>query len=157
MKKIYLSGKFKSLFALVDDEDFERMNEIDWILHEKGYAVNPKIGRMHRLINNTPKGLQTDHINGNKLDNRRENLRSCTNRLNHYNKGLRKDNRTGCKGVAWSEVCQKYEAYIKTPDKKVHLGVFVKLDDAIAARKNAERELHGDFMYAMPENTISPL
>ena len=145
MKKIYLAGKFSHLYALVDDEDFEEMSKISWILHEKGYAVNPKIGRMHRLVNKTPKGLQTDHRSGDKLDNRRSNLRSCNNAQNQYNKPLRKDNKSGHKGIAWNKVCNKWEAYVKTPEKKIHLGTFIKLEDAVSARNTAAFELHGEF------------
>lgn len=151
MRKIYLSGKNKHLYALVDDEDYEKLSDVKWYLHEKGYAINSRSKRMHRLVNGTPKGKQTDHINGDKLDNRRSNLRTCDNRRNHYNKGLRKDNKTGYKGVAWNKLCGKYEAYIKLPHKKKHLGTFKSLEEAVQVRKEAERELHGEFMFEVSQ------
>jgi len=58
---------------------------------------------MHRVVNNTPDNLQTDHINHNQLDNRRINLRSVTNQQNAFNASLNKANTSGTKGVSWSK------------------------------------------------------
>lgn len=83
MKLINLS---KNRQAIVDDEDFEYLNKFKWLFAE--YAVTYKEGkiiRMHRLVNNTPDGFVTDHINRNKLDNRKENLRSVTTKQNNQN------------------------------------------------------------------------
>lgn len=81
----------KGQVTLVDDEDFEELNKWSWKLSTNGYAIRcPSNGktengrykyttiRMHRVIMRTPNGLETDHINGNRLDNRKCNLRNIT-------------------------------------------------------------------------------
>lgn len=95
MKKIWLSGKNgKGKFCIVDDDIFDRYGELRWHLSDTGYAVrrmNHKTTRLHRLIMDCPGELVIDHINGNKLDNRRSNLRICTQKENarfrHLTKG----------------------------------------------------------------------
>lgn len=78
----------KGKSAIVDDDLYWSLSQIKWH-YSGGYAVyfekktRPrKAVRMHRLINNTPEGMDTDHINGNKLDNRRANLRTCSRSAN---------------------------------------------------------------------------
>lgn len=81
-------------YAIVDDDDYERVDRFSpWYETDSGYAIkktringkNISI-RMHSLINNTPKGLVTDHINGNRLDNRKSNLRSVSQLINNWNR-----------------------------------------------------------------------
>lgn len=99
MKKIPLT---RGQFAIVDDDDYAPLSEYKWHLLTSGtgpyYAARTdrsngqKAVMMHRVINNTPDGLVTDHINGNSLDNRKENLRSLTNfenlRIHHAREPL---------------------------------------------------------------------
>lgn len=96
MKKIALSKKDK--FAVVDDEDYGFLSRWKWVFNN-GYAVRqyrvPGTDKrifisMHVLINSTPAGFWTDHINGDRLDNRRENLRTCTCTENLRNQKLTK-------------------------------------------------------------------
>src|ERR1035437_132783 len=83
-RTIPLTGyKGKGKFAIVDNEDYEFLNQFNWYMTDNGYAVYRHLAngtkrtvRMHRLINKTPKGLVTDHINQDKLDNRKSNLRT---------------------------------------------------------------------------------
>ncbi len=103
MKEIQLSqGKI----AVVDDEDYEYINQWKWSYLSSGYAVRSlwsllgsKTILMHRIIANTPIGMDTDHINGNRLDNRKSNLRVCTHAENTRNIPMHKDNKIGYKGV----------------------------------------------------------
>lgn len=94
MAKIPLFGKLGlGKYALVDDEDVERVAGTKWHVSDSGYAVNRYKGktlRMHRLINETPDGLVTDHINHNRLDNRKKNLRAVTQKENVRNCSGRK-------------------------------------------------------------------
>jgi len=88
-KKLWLSGKYKDKYAIVDDEDYETLSVYKWQYTSNGYAKR-KYGKtsllMHRVIAKTPKGLVTDHLNHNKLDNRKSNLRVCTQMDNMQNK-----------------------------------------------------------------------
>lgn len=100
----------------------------------------------HRVVwamtyGNWPSG-QIDHINGDKTDNRIENLRIVTSRENHKNMPERADNTSGVKGVYWHKQRSKWHAEIIADGQKRSLGLFDKLEDAAAARKEAERE-HG--------------
>jgi hypothetical protein len=153
MKKIPLSqGKF----ALVDDDDFEWLNQWKWRLDLKsGYVVRnirveKKIPRiyMHRLILNPPKGLYTDHINHNKLDNRRDNLRVCTtsqngaNRLKQTKKSLSR-----FKGVTWHKRDSVWQSTIKHKGKNIFIGYFN--DEITAAKKYnvVAKKIFGEYAY----------
>lgn len=99
MKKIALSGKMGvGKVALVDDEDYNKYSQFNWHLSSTGYAVRRirnngknKTVRLHRLITKCPDKMVVDHLNGNKLDCRKNNLRICTQAENsknrHYTKG----------------------------------------------------------------------
>jgi len=151
MQKIEL---IHNKFAIVDDEDFEYLNQFKWYLSDSGYAMRSiyiKLGigkytskqiRMHRFINNTPKGFETDHINRNKLDNRRNNLRSVTKSQNKMNVGLNKNNKSGVKGVYWDKFTNKWRAEIKVNYKKISLGRYKNLQRATLARLWGERLYH---------------
>ena len=142
MKKIRLTqGKF----ALVDDDDFDWLNQWKWQFTKNGYAGTDFGGRknkkkilMHRLINETPDSFVTDHVNRNKLDNRRNNLRTVTQRQNTLNSNLSKNNTSGHNGVDWYK--NRWVARIKFNYKNIYLGRFEKLEDAIAARKLGEQK-----------------
>lgn len=132
--------------VLVNNEDFECLNQWKWYLSAKGYAVR-KPGKsavfMHRLINKTPADKQTDHINHNKLDNRRTNLRSVTNQQNHFNRPIDSNNTSGHKGVSWDSARSRWTAYIVKDNRTFHLGRFLNIEDAVNARLNAEEIYHG--------------
>lgn len=135
---------------LYDKEDQSIVDSYNWAIGRNGYVVSSKYvkgsGRknqknislyFHRLITNAPKGKVIDHINRNKLDNRKENLRVCTQRENMVNCGLLKNNTSGTKGVYWSKVCNKWCAFIHFNKKKIHLGVFSDKEEAVDKRKEA--------------------
>jgi hypothetical protein len=79
-----------------------------------------------------------DHINGVRTDNRIENLRSVTRGENSKNRRLYKKNNTGHNGISWRESTKKWIVQIQSGGTKMHLGVFTKLDDAVAARLEAD-------------------
>jgi len=142
MKQIKLTqGKF----AIVDDSDFEWLNQWKWCFHI-GYVVRNKREKgkckmiyMHRLINNTSSGFETDHINRNKLDNRRSNLRTVTSSQNNMNTGMWKHNTSKHKGVFWDKSRNKWMAGIGLNYKFINVGRFNDIGDAIKAREQAER------------------
>lgn len=149
MKEIPLT---KGKVALVDDEDYERISRWKWHYTPNGYAAHTiwspekKVNRgMHREVMQTPPGLETDHINGNKLDNRRENLRICTSSQNKANSGLSKMNTSGYKGVRWRESRQKWEVDIRKDGRKVFLGRFDDIIEAAKAYDLAAKAHYGEF------------
>ncbi len=80
-----------------------------------------------------------DHKNGNRADNRAENLRDVTQAENCRNRKTATNNTSGQTGVHWRKDCSRWQAYIKTPGKIKHLGYFTDKNAAIAARKDGEK------------------
>lgn len=155
MKEIKLT---RDKFALVDDEDYENLNQYKWTFHAQGYAYNQSIlGNkicvlMHRLITNAQKGQFVDHINHNKLDNRRENLRVCSQSQNGGNSIMSKNNTTGYKGVSFDKKSQNYHAYIMLNRKRINLGRFDNAKDAAIAYDIKAKEIWGEFaLINLPE------
>lgn len=133
MKKIQLTqGKV----ALVDDEDFERLNQFKWCVYRYGhlfYAGRAKsVGRKkqttirmhHEIIGKPSEGFETDHEDGNGLNNQRYNLRHVTHRQNCQNyKNIVKTSKYP--GVSWFKQTKKWVAKIKINGVQKHLGYFV--------------------------------
>lgn len=154
MKKIPLTqGKF----ALVDDGDFERVSAFKWCFCN-GYATRKqhirydgkkrirKMVYMHRFIMETQDGLETDHRNRDKLDNRKENLRICTRNENGRNRTARgENNKSGYKGVSWSNPNRKWRVYIKVNNNNMYLGYFNDIIEAAKAYDIAAKKYHGDY------------
>lgn len=92
---------------------------------------------LHRFVMNPSKGLTVDHINRNPLDNRRCNLRICTQFENNQNQ---KHNTSGKVGVTFNKKSNKYIAYIKVKRKHITLGEFKNFDDAVKCRLKAEEK-----------------
>ena len=147
MKEIVLSG---GEITFVDDWDFEKLNRHNWYCH-KGYAVRKGANRsyiaMHRVVLGTPSDRDTDHINRNRLDNRRENLRACTESENQHNTEKPKHNTSGYKGVYWRKDQNKWIAKIKFQKKEIHIGCFGDFVSAVIAYNRVALRLHGEFAY----------
>ena len=112
--------------AIVSDSDFEYLNQFKWCISPNGYAIRNIIvngkktqERMHRVIAKIPLGKFTDHINGDKLDNRNFNLRIATKSQNAANAKLQINNTSGFRGVSWDKRCFKWYAYIKFKQKRI--------------------------------------
>lgn len=149
MKKIILRGVHSDKFILIDNEDFEWLNQWKWS-YKDGYAVRTiwpthhQI-RMHRLIMNTPKGMDTDHINGNGLDNRKLNLRICTTSQNLMNKTKKQNHSSTYKGVHWDKQMQKWRTNIYINHKQTFIGLFDKERWAAMAYDLWAKENYGKF------------
>ena len=125
--------------VLVDDEDYDHLNQFKWYLHKNRhveYAArgnNVKI-QMHRSIMGLVlgDGKIVDHINGDGLDNRRENLRIVSPSINKYNCRMKSTNTSGFRGVAWHKRDQRWRANICVKGKQIHCGQF--LDKILAAK-----------------------
>lgn len=142
-------------YALVDDDVYEWASKYKWhawrhrstlyALRATGKSPHQKIMRMHREIMNAPSGVMVDHINGDGLDNRRENLRLATNAENLRNRGRTANNTSGYKGVCWFDDRGKWSARIKVTNKTIYLGYFDTAEAAAIAYDRAAREHHGEF------------
>ena len=115
--------------------------------NSSGYKKGAVLGvvlQAHRVVYAIHQGgwpkENIDHINGLHTDNRPANLRDVSHRENMRNKAERVDNRSGANGVGWSESKKKWVAYITVERRQTHLGYFTSKDEAIAARKAAERK-----------------
>lgn len=150
MKAVSLT---KGKVAFVDDEDFEWLSQWKWQYVSKyamrAFKVNGKVERelMHRKIMNTPAGMDTDHKNGNKLDNQRKNLRICTRSENEWNKGKTSRNTSGYMGVNWDMHSRKWKAMIKVHRESIYLGLYQDVVQAAKAYDEAAIKYHGEFAY----------
>ena len=137
---------------IIDVADYDKfVKGYSFILHNKGYVQysSKKDGlchkRLHRMIMGEPDGKMIDHINVNPLDNRRENLRVCTNQQNQCNKTKYKNNKSGFKGVYFNKQNQKFAAQIRLNGKKKQLGYFATAEAAHECYKRAAIKYHGEF------------
>jgi len=124
--------------ALIDVADYPLVQGYRWRKNQHGYAVSHRMvdGKvktvfMHRLVNQTPEGEITDHINQDKLDNRRVNLRTASKSLNSLNSKTHSRNRSGFRGV--SKVGRRWRAAIVLHGRQEHLGYFDSPEEAAAA------------------------
>ena len=108
--------------------------------------LGKQIVPLHRLVNKTPVGMSTDHINGNRLDNRKVNLRTCNHSQNQMNRGVSKANTSGHSGICWDKRDGKWQASIRVNRRRTYLGLFKSKRAAVAARKAAEKKYFGEFV-----------
>jgi len=139
---------------MVDDADYAWLMQWKWYankIFETFYAMRTcKSQRtqatllMHRVILGlTDPLIETDHRDGNGLNNQHSNLRVATRSQNNRNRGVQKNNTSGIRGVDWNN--GKWRAYIYVNGKQVYLGLFAELEDAKQARLVAELQYHGAF------------
>jgi hypothetical protein len=145
-------------YVVVDESDYDWLSSWRWRVHKDGYAYRQehtgevaRSGRpglitimMHRQIMDTPPGMDTDHKNRNRLDNRRSNLRIVDRAQNNYNTGVWANNTSGHKGISWNKRTKSWRAYIGgggPAGKRIELGHFKNIEDAIAARVAAEEKV----------------
>lgn len=144
MKRITLRKRDGSVkYAIVDNKDFEELNSHKWshaVFNEKrGSGRREVVMRTEKgksiymaiEIMKAPKGMKVDHKNKNPLDNRRTNLRICTNSQNLMNRGKTKVNKTGYKGV--SKAGNKFRAQITTNRKSEYIGTYSTAREAAHA------------------------
>ncbi len=137
----------RGMFARIDEEDFERVSQRTWYVSGK-YAVSGKRGeivRLHNFLVHPPAGLFNDHISRDRFDNRKSNLRFCTNQQNSCNRKLPITNTSGHRGVTWVGREQMWSASIGSKRRRKHLGYFSDKNDAAKAYKEAAVRLHGEF------------
>lgn len=101
--------------------------------------------RMHRALLPTGEGIEVDHRDGDGLNNRRSNLRPATSAQQNYNQRIRRDNKSGYRGVSWYEPTQKWVVHIQMNGKAKYLGYFRCVTAAALAYAKAAAKLHGEF------------
>jgi len=135
-------------FALIDDEDYDKVKDFNWYKSTLGYAVafdGKKYVWMHRLINSTPIGMETDHINRSKLDNRKSNLRTCTHGQNHLNKPKKLGTSSRFVGVSLYRPRMTWRTTVKKDGKQRTVGYFKNELEAALAYDKVASKLHGEF------------
>lgn len=141
-------GDIKAV-ALVDTEDVEKLKKYSFRTHNNGYintSRNRKNIYLHQIVfGETKEGYEIDHINRNKLDNRKSNLRQCTHKDNAHNRisynkfgqqGIRKTNRN---------LKKPYYASIYDNGKFIFLGYYATKEEAIEVRRKAEKEIYKEY------------
>jgi hypothetical protein len=140
-------------FVIVDAADYEWLSRYQWFTigggrssYYAGCHINRRIVSMHRLIMNPPPGKVVDHFDGNGLNNRRANLRICTQQQNQYNMRPRKGKKSRFVGVYQSAYrSDRWYAYVQCQAKRTHLGPFTSEVEAAIARDLKAIELHGPY------------
>jgi hypothetical protein len=120
-----------------------------------GRSGEQKYIYLHRQLAGDPDG-EVDHINGNTLDCRMQNLRACTHQQNIANRRMQKNNTSGFVGVVWNRGRGKWQAQIKVTGKNLNLGLFDNIADAIAARVAAELKYFGQFAHFARDLIVLP-
>lgn len=140
-------NKLKNGVILMDDENYDWLNEYNWYLDKDKYAITNVIinnkkttKKMHRLIMDEPKNMQIDHIDNNKLNNQKHNLRIVNAQQNQMNRVSNKNSSSIYKGVSYAKRYKKWQSRIIFDRKTIFLGYFInEKDAAIAYNKMAEK------------------
>lgn len=137
----------------IDEDDYEAVSRYYWYVDHYGYP-GTSIGKwpdprrrvisLHVFLLGMRDGLEIDHINRDKLDNRRANLRFVTRRVNSRNVGPRATNTSGVVGVHWDRHNQKWRVQIRVGHATHSFGRFPTIDAAIEARRKAEDRFWGE-------------
>ena len=153
MRKIKLT---QGRYAIVDDDDYNKLVVNRWYYGEygkTGYAKRAskdrerKCIRMHHEVLPLVAGYMIDHINGDGLDNRKQNLRLVTKSQNMMNSGVRKNSTSGYKGVCWAKRYNKWVVHIWKDYKQIFIGYFKDPKEAALAYNKAAKIYHGEYAY----------
>jgi len=138
--------------ALVDDEDYERVAQYKWTLHKPNennlYAKAKIDGRsvsLHCFLLGVSGSAIVDHKDGNGLDCRRDNMRTCSHAENMQNRRKQINSAAPYKGITLDRRNNVWRAQIQCNHKKMHLGGFATPEEAARAYDNKARELFGEF------------
>lgn len=146
---------------LIDKDDEWVLKNFCWHIDGNGYVCTTCVNKqfsekvsylLHRLLTNCPDDKVVDHINGNKLDNRKSNLRIVTQSQNCMNKQVRSNNTSGITGVSYCKRSNNWRSRICVNRKSIVLGYFNNFDDAVSARKAAEEKYFGEYSYDNSRN-----
>ena len=131
--------------AIIDLDDVDKVKDIRWSFDGRYVRSSNKKIKLHRFVIDAPKNKIIDHINHNVLDNRKNNLRICTQNDNVKNKSKQINNTSGVTGVSWYKKYEKWRVRIQVNNKDILIGYFDDKEEAIKARKEAEIKYFGEF------------
>jgi hypothetical protein len=141
-------------FAIVDAADYEWLSQYKWLAtgnEKRGFYAARRVGQtmllMHRAIMQPPAGMVVDHLDGNGLDQRRANLRVCSQRQNSHNCKPTRWTSSRFKGVYFCKAMRKWVATIGYEGRSIHLGSFDDEAQAARAYDRKARALFGEFAY----------
>ena len=137
--------------CIIDINDYNKIKCFKW-RYSHGYCVSNKIGSIHSFLLGKKDGKCIDHINRNRLDCRRCNLRHTTYTVNGWNKGKQSNNTSGIVGVSWNKKKNKWESHIKIQYGKKFLGYYNNIEDAKKAREKAEILYFGEKVNRINDN-----
>lgn len=137
--RLYKDNKEIKEKAIIDTDSATMVMNHKWSLTSRGYVINwTKRLFLHHLVIGRNVNMVVDHINRNKLDNRRSNLRHVPQRINCLNCKISKNSKSGINGVYFRKDIKKWCAQIKIKYKSINIGCFNNLEDAKKARLHAE-------------------
>lgn len=131
-----------------DLEDYEKIKEYCWVKHGKYIDARSPEGstiKLHRLVMDAKEGDYVDHRFHNEYDNRKSNLRICTNQENTMNHKIHKNNTSGKSGITYRKDSNKWRARLWYKGKCYNLGSFLSYEDAVRVRNEKEIELFKEF------------
>jgi hypothetical protein len=155
--KYELSEDGKTVIGILSDGDRFKFDICDFgkvILHSwypsgegnsNKTCITSKGIFLHRYIMNAPDGLEVDHVDQDRMNNCRSNLRICTHQQNQFNQPLQSNNTSGVIGVRFYKQRNKYVARIKLNGKDIHLGYYETILEATQARDEGAKLLFGEF------------
>lgn len=142
-------------FTIIDADDYGKIKDILWSISKAGYVVNKSVGFMHRFIIDAPSDMLVDHINHNRTDNRKSNLRLATHSQNNFNRRPLSGSSSKYKGVTWERSVEKWSSRISYKGSKITIGRFATEEEAARAFDLKAIELRGEWAYQtlnFPEN-----
>lgn len=151
----YVVGHTENGDFLFDLDDLERLKNINkyWKINNSNYVlcyINDKEYQLHRYIMrlgrySRKEDIIVDHINGNRLDNRKQNLRVTHRKNNPKNCKTYSNNTSGVKGISWNRDRQKWHVSIQVNKKPIYLGLYSDIEEAKAVREEAEIKYFKEF------------
>jgi hypothetical protein len=151
MKEIQLTN---GGVTLVDNEDFNELKKYKWFAHREKSTTyvwrhlngSRKMVKIHRqILNAMDSSIKIDHIDGNGLNNQRNNIRLCNDQQNSMNTKIRRDNSSGYKGVSYHAKNKKWRATINFNRRQISIGCYGNKEDAAVAYNQKAIELFGEF------------
>lgn len=147
-------GEFVNKF-IIDQEDLEEVIKHKWRFARGNFCTgNTKTLQIHQFLMKPNDNQVVDHINGDKRDNRRCNLRVTTQAKNCINKAVPSNNTSGVMGVTWDKTRSRWAPEIKINHRKCHLGRYSKFEDAVYARYIAELLLFETYRSDRNDETV---